>query len=212
MPTWVLVAFRVEVDGMFLRRKSPGFWPRVRNLIWPKMGLSRAWRYLMHRMARLKASPHAIALGFAAGAFASFSPFIGLHFILAGLIAFALRASILASAVGTVVGNPLTFPFIWLSTYNVGAALLGRETKGEVVLDLPAVSESAASAGMMEFAGRLFHRIEPVFLPMIIGGTLLGLACAAGCYFIVRLSVERFKQRRKPVRIRATPAQQKITP
>jgi len=104
---------------MFLRRKSPGFWLRVRNLIWPKMGLSRAWRYVVHRMARLKASPHAIALGFAAGAFASFTPFVGLHFILAGLIAFALRSSILASAIGTVVGNPLTFPFIWLSTYNV---------------------------------------------------------------------------------------------
>jgi uncharacterized protein (DUF2062 family) len=200
------------VDGMFLRRKSPGFWLRVRNVIWPKMGLSRAWRYLVHRMARMKASPHAIALGFAAGAFASFTPFVGLHFILAGLIALALRASILASAIGTVVGNPLTFPFIWLTTYNVGAALLGRETKGEVVLDVPAGSESAVNAGMMDVAGRLFDRIEPVFLPMIIGGTLLGLACAAACYFIVHVSVDRFKKRRKPVRVRAISPQQKITP
>lgn len=199
------------MDGMFLRRKSPGFWLRVRNLIWPKMGLSRAWRYVVHRMARLKASPHAIALGFAAGAFASFTPFVGLHFILAGLIAFALRSSILASAIGTVVGNPLTFPFIWLSTYNVGAALLGREAKGEVLLDLPAVPESAVSAGMMEFAEKLFQRIEPVFLPMLIGGTLLGLACAAACYFIVRLSVERFKQRRNSVRVRGAAPQQKAT-
>jgi uncharacterized protein (DUF2062 family) len=176
------------------------------------MGLNRAWRYLVHRMARMKASPHAIALGFAAGAFASFTPFVGLHFILAGLIAFALRSSILASAIGTVVGNPLTFPFIWLSTYNVGAALLGREAKGEVVLDLPAVPENAVNAGMMDFAERLFNRIEPVFLPMLIGGTLLGLACAAACYFIVRLSVERFKQRRKTVRVRAAAPQQKVTP
>jgi hypothetical protein len=197
---------------MFLRRKSPGFWLRVRNFIWPKMGLSRAWRYIVHRMARLKASPHAIALGFAAGAFASFTPFIGLHFILAGLIAFALRSSILASAIGTVVGNPLTFPLIWLSTYNVGAALLGREAKGEVVLELPDVTESAAHAGTMDFAERIFNRIEPVFLPMMIGGTLLGLACAAACYFIVRLSVDRFQRRRKTVRLRAPSRQQKITP
>ena len=176
------------------------------------MGLSRAWRYLVHRMARLKASPHTIALGFAAGAFASFTPFIGLHFVLAGLIAFGLRASILASAIGTVVGNPLTFPFIWLATYNVGAALLGLEAKGEVVLDLPADSGSAVNAGMMEFVGGLLHRLEPVFLPMIIGGTLLGLACAAACYFIVRLSVDRFKKRRKSVRVRPISPQQKITP
>lgn len=175
------------------------------------MGLIRAWRYLVHRMARMKASPHAIALGFAAGAFASFTPFVGLHFILAGLIAFALRSSILASAIGTVVGNPLTFPFIWLSTYNVGAAFLGREAKGEVVLDVPVASESAVNAGMMDFAEKLFDRIEPVFLPMIIGGTLLGLVCAAACYFIVRLSVDRFKERRKSVRVRAISQQQKIT-
>lgn len=197
---------------MFLRRKSPGFWVRVRNVIWPKMGLSRAWRYLVHRMARLKASPHTIALGFAAGAFASFTPFIGLHFILAGLIAFAFRASILASAIGTVVGNPLTFPFIWLATYNVGAALLGLEAKGEVVLDLPPDTESAVNAGITTFAGGLLRQLEPVFLPMIIGGTLLGLACAAACYFIVRLSVDRFKKRRKSVRVRAISPQQKITP
>lgn len=97
---------------MFLRGKKQGFWLKVQNLIWPKMGLSRAWRYLVHRMARLSASPHAIALGFAAGAFVSFTPFIGFHFILAGLLAFSLRASIIASAIGTVVGNPVTFPFI----------------------------------------------------------------------------------------------------
>jgi uncharacterized protein (DUF2062 family) len=46
---------------------------------------------------------------------------------------------------------------------------------------------------------------------MLIGGTLLGLACAAACYFIVRLSVERFKQRRNSVRVRAAAPQQKAT-
>ena len=81
-----------------------------------------------------------------------------------------------------------------------------------MVLDLPVVSESAVNAGMMDFAGRLFQRIEPVFLPMLIGGALLGLACAAACYFIVRLSVDRFKERRKSVRVRAISQQQKITP
>jgi uncharacterized protein (DUF2062 family) len=176
------------------------------------MGLSRAWRYIVHRMARLKASPHAIALGFAAGAFASFTPFIGLHFVLAGLLALALRASLLASAIGTIVGNPLTFPLIWLSTYNVGAALLGREAKGEVILDLPPDPETAVNQGLMAFAGGLLRQLEPVFLPMVIGGTLLGLACATACYFVVRLSVDRFQKRRKTVRFRATSHQQKITP
>ena len=189
---------------MLSRREVPGFWARMRNVIWPKMGLGRAWRYLVHRMARLSASPHAIALGFAAGAFASFTPFVGLHFILAGLLAFALRASILASAIGTVVGNPLTFPFIWLGAYNVGAALLGREAKSEVVLVLPQDSQSIVSKGLIAQVEGLLRHIEPVFLPMFIGGTLLGLVCAAVCYFIVRVSVDRFKKRRKSMRTTVT--------
>lgn len=185
---------------MLGRRKLPGLRARMRNMIWPKMGPARAWRYLVHRMARLSASPHAIALGFSAGAFASFTPFVGFHFILAGLLALVLRASILASAIGTAVGNPLTFPLIWLGTYNVGAALLGREAKTEVALALPQDSPSAISEGVAAQTGGFLRHIEPVFLPMIIGGTLLGLVCAAVCYFIVRVSVDRFKKRRESLR------------
>jgi hypothetical protein len=168
------------------------------------MGLGRAWRYIAHRMARLSASPHAIALGFAAGAFASFTPFVGFHFILAAFIAFALRASIIASAIGTVVGNPLTFPFIWLVAYNIGAALLGREAKTEVVLALPQDSQNVVSEGLMAHVEVLLRHIEPVFLPMIIGGTLLGLVCAVVCYFLVRVSIDRFKKRRKAMRATVT--------
>ena len=182
---------------MLARRKLPGFGVRLREIFWPRMGPARVWRYLVHRMARLSASPHAIALGFSAGAFASFTPFVGFHFILAGLLAFVLRASILASAIGTVVGNPLTFPFIWLGTYNVGAALLGREAKPEVALALSQDSQSVLSEGLAAYAGGLLRHIEPVFFPMIIGGTLLGFACGVVCYFIVRISVDRFKERRK---------------
>jgi uncharacterized protein (DUF2062 family) len=76
--------------------------------------------------------PRGIALGFAARAFVSFTPFIGVHFILAGLLAFALRASILASAIGTVVGNPVSFPFIWLAAYNLGGSTARASGKDRV--------------------------------------------------------------------------------
>jgi hypothetical protein len=35
------------------------------------------------------------------------------HFVLSALLAYIARANIIASAIGTVVGNPWTFPFIW---------------------------------------------------------------------------------------------------
>lgn len=183
---------------MLSRRKLPG--ARIRDMIWPTMGLGRAWRYRVHRMGRLSASPHAIALGFSMGAFASFTPFVGFHFILAGLLAYVMRASILASAIGTVVGNPLTFPFIWLATYNVGAALLGREAKTQVALALTQDSPSAIAEGLAANTGGLLRHIEPIFLPMIVGGTLLGFVFATVCYFMVRASVVRFKKRRNSLR------------
>ncbi len=190
---------------MFLRGKKQGFWLKVQNLIWPKMGWRRAWRYLVHRMARLSASPHAIALGFAAGAFASFTPFLGFHFFLAALLAFLLRASILASVIGTVVGNPVTFPLIWLAAYSIGAATLGDTTKTELLLAPPSNPEDIVSGGFLSQASLLWRMIEPVFLPLVIGGIPLGLVCAALCYWLVRVTVERFMTRRRRVRAFAAP-------
>ena len=189
---------------MFARGKKQGLLVRAQNFIWPSMGLRRAWKFLVHRMARLSLGPHAIALGFAAGAFVSFMPFIGFHFILAGLLAFALRASILASAIGTVVGNPVTFPFIWLAAYNLGAALLGRAVKTELLIDLPSNSGGTANEGFLAQVHLLWRVIEPIFLPLVIGGVPIGLVCAVLCYWLVRMSVERFQSQRRKVRTVAT--------
>ena len=144
-------------------------------------------------MARLSLGPHAIALGFAAGAFVSFTPFIGFHFILAGLLALALRGSILASAIGTVVGNPLTFPFIWLASYNLGAIILGRAAKTELFIELPSKSGGIVSDGLLAQVHALWLTLEPVFLPLTIGGIPIGLICATLCYWFVRMSVEKFQ-------------------
>lgn len=154
----------------------------------------------MHRLARIRISSHKLALGFAAGAFASFTPFVGLHFMIAALIAIGLRGNIVASAVGTAVGNPVTFPFIWLASYNVGAHLLGLRTRDALSPDvLPAGSEEPLH-WLGGFAGSMWTTIEPVIVPMLVGGIPLGLACGALCYWLVRKSVEQLHVRRMPNR------------
>ena len=67
------------------------------------------------------ASPNAIALGFACGSMVSFTPLLGLHFILAIVFAYLIRGNLIAALLGTIVGNPITFPFIWGMIYKVGA-------------------------------------------------------------------------------------------
>lgn len=116
---------------MFKRRQAVGTASRIRDFIWPRMGFGRLWRYTGHRLARMPGTPYSIAAGFACGAAASFTPLIGLHFILAGVVAWSIRANILASAIGTVIGNPWTFPFIWLWIFKVGSWIVGTPEGAE---------------------------------------------------------------------------------
>lgn len=100
---------------------------KVREFVWPSSGWRRALLYVRHRLARLPGTPYSIAAGFACGAALSFTPFLGLHFFLAGMLAWLIGASIIASAIGTVVGNPWTFPIILPTVYKIGLWLLGWE-------------------------------------------------------------------------------------
>ena len=92
---------------VFKRRVKPSFVSRVRAAVLPKRGYRRGVEYLGHRMRRLPDTPHRIALGFACGVFSSFTPFFGLHIILAAVIARLLRSNIVAALIGTAAGNPL---------------------------------------------------------------------------------------------------------
>lgn len=84
-----------------------------------------------YRLARMPGTPYSLAAGFAFGAAVSFTPLVGLHFIVSGILAWIFRANVLASAIGTAVGNPWTFPFIWTAVYKLGYWMLGLDNGGE---------------------------------------------------------------------------------
>jgi hypothetical protein len=187
---------------LFRRRERRTLAQRIRCYLWPRGGPQRGWLYNWHRMVRIAASPHAVAIGFAAGAFVSFTPYVGLHFALAALIALALGGSVVASAVGTLVGNPLTFPFIWLLTYDLGGALLGYETREKIDISLPEGTLRLILSDPSEFWRQVWGILKPVILPMSIGAIPLGLAGAAISYLLVRWAVAGY-QRRRVVRLAA---------
>jgi len=147
---------------MFRRRTPLPMLRRIAGVFWPRAGWRRTSAYLAHRVRRLPDTPYRIASGFACGAAMSFTPFIGLHFVGAAVLAVMLRGSILASAIGTVVGNPWTFPFIWAWIYTLGRWLIG----GEIVSDLPKVLS-------LQY---IFDRPFDVLLPMTVGGLPTAIA------------------------------------
>lgn len=183
---------------LFQRRRSLHLMQRLKHFVWPRTGWRRAGEYIWHRLSRLHGSPHSIAIGFAAGVFASFTPFMGFHFMIGFALAYALRGSLIASAFGTFVGNPLTFPFIWVVTYKLGAFLLGIEHPvAEVEVEL---STNAWWMVVHDPTGLwkvLLKDVWTLIRPMTVGGVPLGSLAGFACYFPVKYIVAAYQHRRR---------------
>ena len=168
---------------MFARRTPLPLLRRIGSALWPSAGWRRATTYLAHRVRRLPETPYRIAAGFACGAAISFTPFIGAHFVGAALLALLLRGNVVASAIGTVVGNPWTFPIIWAWIYSLGRWLTG----GDVISDLPKVLS-------LQY---IFDRPWEVFLPMSIGGVLTAIVVWFACFWPIHGAVTEYQRARQ---------------
>jgi len=170
---------------LFKRRNEAGLRERLRVWAWPRVSWRRSWAYYIKRALRLSATPHAVAAGVAAGAFASFTPFVGFHFLIAFLLAYVIRGNLVAGAIGTAVGNPLTFPFIWAGTLQVGELML------------PGESQAAPRRLGEHLVEKSFEQLWPLIKPMALGGIPLGLAAAAVSYLLVYKTVVAYRAARR---------------
>jgi uncharacterized protein (DUF2062 family) len=179
---------------MLFRRKHPEqFWQKLRVALWPRRNWWRSAQYISKRVLRLSASPHVVAMGFAAGVFASFTPFIGFHFVICFAIAYIMGGNMIAAALGTWVGNPITFPFIWFYTYKFGNLLLhGHE----------------GALSMREVSGQLLHlsfgNLVELLKPMTLGGFMAGVPMAIISYFVIRRLVFVYQRSRLAIIARRT--------
>lgn len=179
---------------MFRRRKKQSFLIKVREFLWPSAGWRRAGHYMKHRLARIDGSPYAIAAGFASGAAVSFTPFVGFHFIFAAIIAWIVRGNILTSAIGTAVGNPWTFPFIWAASYNVGINLLGGTAKNDLMGQLDKMFGNFTIVDLVnDPLNALGPFLETIFFPMLLGGTIIGASLWFFIYWPIYKLVSEYK-------------------
>lgn len=173
---------------MLFRRRKPATWrDRVRDLFWPRKGLSRPFRYLGKRILRLSSSPHSVATGVAVGMLSALTPFLGLHVVMAVAVSYLLSGNIVAAALATAVANPLTLPFIWAGTFRTGELVLGvaPEHSGSLV-DLAHLLDHLTFADLW----------APVLKPMLVGSLVLGVPLAAAAYLVTRVAVRAFRRRR----------------
>jgi len=174
---------------LFRRRKNLTLWQQFVGWLWPRSGLKRAWTYLFHRIGRMPGSTHNIAAGIASGAAVSFTPFLGLHFLLAFIVAWIVRGNFLASAIGTVVGNPWTFPFIFALTGQIGAFLLGQEVSAEV----PPLSWDAMWHNPTEY----FASFLPIVFPLLVGGIPVAVIVWLIFYVAFRSLISGYRESRE---------------
>jgi uncharacterized protein (DUF2062 family) len=192
---------------IFKRRDKPPLLLRLRELLVPQRGWRRAIEYLGHRVRRLPDSPHRIALGFAIGVLACFTPFFGAHLLLAAGLAKLARANIIASLIGTFVANPLTLPFIAAISLGLGRRILGYGESGEDFTRLSDAFGNAAGglwSSLLSLVGRgepQWSRLEPfvdyILWPYFVGGLLPGLAAAAASYGLLRPLIAAYQARRR---------------
>ncbi len=178
------------------RKRRRGLPAKVSAWLWPAGGWGRAWRYLAMRVSRIPGTPYALAAGFSWGVFASFLPVPGLHFVLAASFALATRSNVLASAIGTIIGNPWTFPFIWLGSYELGS-WFGLEPEG---VHFASRWGRAFEAGLDLRFGEFLEAAQPLLLTMTVGGVVLG-ALAWGLFFALLAPLVSAYQRRRRGRI-----------
>lgn len=163
---------------MFKRRRQPGFFARMLRDLWPSTGWVRRGRYLWYRLVRDRNSPHSIALGCACGVAVSFTPWLGAHLIFAWLVCWLLGGSYLAAVVGTLAGNPLTFPLIWAWVYLLGCWLVGQP---------PTMFEVHLSWSL------LYHEWQAVLIPMAVGGHAMLLPAWIASYWPVKIMVRQYQ-------------------
>lgn len=174
---------------------------KIINFIWPKIGLTRFFKYLLIKIKRMPGRPHSIACGFACGVLVSFTPFVGFHLILSAILAFILKGSIVASFLGTIVGNPWTFPIIWFSSYRLGLILMGiYKTEFEIqAVNFIHLFQNFFGALIQLNVNKFKAEIMPVWLPMMIGSIPLGLIGWFSAYLPLKKMIVSYQKHREMV-------------
>ncbi len=168
-------------------RQQKGWLQSLKRLMWPQKSYLRSLRYYGKRILRIRATPHALAAGFAAGIFSAFSPALGLHILLALILAWGLGGNLIAAALGTTAANPLTFPLMVAGEYKIGTTLFGGN--GELHVPLHVIG---AKLMHLDF-GSMW---QPVLKPLLAGSVLLGAVFGIVAYFLVLKSSSAFAARR----------------
>jgi uncharacterized protein len=180
---------------MLLSRRVPPTWGQsVRLALWPRHSWRRSLAYARLRLARVRGRPRHLALGMAVGVFVAVLPIPGLQLIAAAALAWLVGGHGGAAALATFAANPITYPIFWISSYLLGAVLLGTPV-GNASHDLDIFTDVVAHAlspPAGQSVGTMLAPIWPTLAKMFLGALPIAAIAAGATY----AGVWRLLQRR----------------
>ncbi len=192
---------------VFRRRDRRSVLRTMADFLYPRGGWTRAFLYVRHRLRRLPDSPERIARGIWAGVFTTFTPFYGMHFIVAFLVARLLRGNIFAALMSTFFGNPLTYVPIGVISLQTGHFLLGTEFDDRTHRSFGGKFVDAGRDLRDNFIAMFTDRdadwhglhlfYDEVFFPYMIGGLLPGIVAGTIAYYLSVPVIRAYQTRRK---------------
>lgn len=193
---------------VFKRRDRRSVGKAILDFVYPRGGWARAFEYVKHRVRRLPDTPEKIARGIWAGVFTAFTPFYGLHFIVAALIATLMRGNVLASLLATFFGNPLTYVPIGIVSLTFGDLILGTNA-------VDRASDRSLAGKFIDAGWDLWHNFtaifthekvdwtglivfyDEVFFPYLVGGLIPGVVAGTIMYYLSVPVIRAYQKRRK---------------
>jgi|SRR5687768_17369462 len=152
------------------------------------------FRKTFRRLLAIDDPPERTALAFSIGVFIAFSPFLGLHTIMATIVAFLFRFNKVAIYTGTFLNNPFfTLVPIIIGSYAVGAFVLGRPLQipgeGLELLKNPDLFSS-------NYYSRLFVQSWHIVWPFTVGASVLSVVCSVLAYPLTLRALRAYRSRK----------------
>ena len=142
------------------------------------------------RLLILNETPERISLAFSLGVLLAFSPLIGLHTILALLVAFIFGLNRFAILLGVFVNNPYTLIPIYAAGTWLGRLFVGSSSR----FSLPHLNLHALTNGVfwMQLAGQ-WQSIKP----LVLGSSILSIIAAITSYVFCLRIIRQVRIRHK---------------
>jgi uncharacterized protein len=152
------------------------------------------FRTTFRRLLAIDDPPERTALAFSIGVFIAFSPFLGLHTIMATVVAFLFRFNKVAIYTGTFLNNPFfTLVPIIIGSYAIGAFVLGRPLQipgeGLELLKNPDLFSS-------NYYSRLFVQSWHIVWPFTVGASVLSVVCSVLAYPLTLRVLRAYRSRK----------------